>query len=103
MAAAAWGRLARDLNRLEAEFALKFVQGRQARAVRYLRRWPEDDPMQGKTVVITGATSGIGQVAAEALATLGARIVFTARDASKASATLARVKGVGPAAQHDWL
>jgi NAD(P)-dependent dehydrogenase (short-subunit alcohol dehydrogenase family) len=58
--------------------------------------------MQGKTVVITGATSGIGQVAAEALATQGARIVFTARDASKANTTLARLKSLGPAAQHDW-
>jgi len=31
--------------------------------------------MKGKVVVITGATSGIGQVAAEKLAALGARIV----------------------------
>jgi len=59
--------------------------------------------MQGKTVVITGATSGIGQYAAEALAALGARIVFTARNASKASAVLARLEGVGPSAQHDWV
>ncbi|HEY1449144.1 MAG TPA: SDR family NAD(P)-dependent oxidoreductase [Caulobacteraceae bacterium] len=58
--------------------------------------------MQGKTVVITGATSGIGQVAAEALAGQGARIVFTARDAGKAAATLARLKAAGPAA-HDWV
>src|SRR5437870_2337265 len=34
--------------------------------------------MQGKVVVITGATSGIGQVAAERLAATGARIVNTA-------------------------
>jgi NAD(P)-dependent dehydrogenase (short-subunit alcohol dehydrogenase family) len=59
--------------------------------------------MQGKTVVITGATSGIGQVAAEELARQGARIVFTARDAAKAGATLARLKGVGADAQHDWV
>jgi NADP-dependent 3-hydroxy acid dehydrogenase YdfG len=30
------------------------------------------DTMEGKTVVITGATSGIGQVAAETLAKMGA-------------------------------
>jgi NAD(P)-dependent dehydrogenase (short-subunit alcohol dehydrogenase family) len=58
--------------------------------------------MQGKTVVITGATSGIGQVAAEALARQGARIVFTARDPAKAAATLARLKASGPAA-HDFV
>jgi len=29
--------------------------------------------MKGKTVVITGATSGIGEVAAEALVQMGAR------------------------------
>ena len=32
--------------------------------------------MQGKTVIITGATSGIGEVAALRLAEQGARIVF---------------------------
>ncbi len=30
--------------------------------------------MKGKTVVITGGTSGIGEVAAEALAQMGARL-----------------------------
>jgi NAD(P)-dependent dehydrogenase (short-subunit alcohol dehydrogenase family) len=32
--------------------------------------------MRGKTVVITGGTSGIGEVAAEVLAKKGARIVL---------------------------
>jgi NAD(P)-dependent dehydrogenase (short-subunit alcohol dehydrogenase family) len=44
--------------------------------------------MQGKTVVITGATSGIGAVAARRLAELGARIVIVARDTERAAATL---------------
>ena len=39
--------------------------------------------MTGKTVVITGGTSGIGQVAAEALAGMGARIVLVARDRTR--------------------
>jgi len=34
--------------------------------------------MQRKTVVIAGATSGIGEVAAEKLAQMGARIVLMA-------------------------
>jgi NADP-dependent 3-hydroxy acid dehydrogenase YdfG len=36
--------------------------------------------MRGKTVVITGGTSGVGEVAAEKLAQMGARIVLVARD-----------------------
>jgi NAD(P)-dependent dehydrogenase (short-subunit alcohol dehydrogenase family) len=47
--------------------------------------------MQGKTVVITGATSGIGEVAALRLAEQGARIVFTARDKTRAEDTLAKL------------
>ena len=39
--------------------------------------------MKGKTVVITGGTSGIGEVAAEKLAQMGARIVLVARDKSR--------------------
>ena len=47
--------------------------------------------MQGKTVVITGATSGIGQVAAERLARQGARILMIARDAERARRAMARL------------
>jgi len=39
--------------------------------------------MKGNTVVITGGTSGIGEVAAEMLAKKGARIVLVARDESR--------------------
>ena len=48
--------------------------------------------MKGKVVVITGATSGIGHVAAENLAGSGARIVFVARDKVRAESTLARLR-----------
>jgi len=44
--------------------------------------------MRAKTVVITGGTSGIGEVAAVALAKMGARIVLVARDKSRGDATL---------------
>lgn len=47
--------------------------------------------MRGKTVVITGGTSGIGEVAAVTLARMGARIVLIARDKIRADATLARL------------
>jgi NAD(P)-dependent dehydrogenase (short-subunit alcohol dehydrogenase family) len=56
--------------------------------------------MQGKLVVITGATSGIGQVAAERLAAAGACVVIVARDAGRGEATLQRLRQAGPAAAH---
>ena len=56
--------------------------------------------MKGKTVVITGGTSGIGEVAAEALAQMGARIVLVARSESRAEATLARLRRSGPGTTH---
>jgi NAD(P)-dependent dehydrogenase (short-subunit alcohol dehydrogenase family) len=56
--------------------------------------------MQGKTVVITGATSGIGEVAALRLAGQGARIVHIARDPRRAEATQAALHKANPAAQH---
>ena len=52
--------------------------------------------MQNKTVIITGATSGIGEVAAIRLAEKGARIVFTARDKDRAEETMAKLR-------HAWI
>jgi NAD(P)-dependent dehydrogenase (short-subunit alcohol dehydrogenase family) len=56
--------------------------------------------MQGKTVVATGATSGIGEAAVVELARLGARIVFIARDAQRAAATLAKLEAAAPGRGH---
>ena len=50
--------------------------------------------MQGKVGVVTGATSGIGQVAAEVLAAKGARIVLVARDRARGEAMLQRLRAV---------
>jgi NAD(P)-dependent dehydrogenase (short-subunit alcohol dehydrogenase family) len=50
--------------------------------------------MRGKTVVITGSTSGIGEIAAETLAKMGARIVLVARDKSRAERTLSRLRSL---------
>ena len=52
--------------------------------------------MKGKVVVITGGTSGIGEVAAQALARMGARIVLVARSKSRGDATLQRLRKAGP-------
>lgn len=54
--------------------------------------------MQGKVVVITGATSGIGQVAAERLAAMGARMVLVARNKLRGEVALARLRKCSPAA-----
>jgi NAD(P)-dependent dehydrogenase (short-subunit alcohol dehydrogenase family) len=56
--------------------------------------------MQGKTVVITGATSGIGEVAASSLAEQGARIVLVARDRNRGEQTLKRLEGIAPGRSH---
>jgi NAD(P)-dependent dehydrogenase (short-subunit alcohol dehydrogenase family) len=56
--------------------------------------------MKGKTVVATGATSGIGEEAALALAGMGARIVLVARDETRAEATLSKLEGVAPRLGH---
>jgi len=56
--------------------------------------------MKGKVVVITGATSGIGQVAAERLAGMGARIVQVARHPERGAAALARLRRQAPGADH---
>jgi NAD(P)-dependent dehydrogenase (short-subunit alcohol dehydrogenase family) len=58
------------------------------------------DAMQGKVIVITGATSGIGQVAAERLAGMGARLVLVARDKVRGQAMLARLRERGPGLSH---
>jgi NAD(P)-dependent dehydrogenase (short-subunit alcohol dehydrogenase family) len=45
----------------------------------------------GRTVLVTGATSGLGLAAATALAGAGARVLLTARDRERGKAALARV------------
>lgn len=56
--------------------------------------------MGGKVVVITGATSGIGEVAADRLAARGARIVFVARDAGRGEATLRHLHAIAGGVEH---
>ena len=56
--------------------------------------------MQGKVVVMSGGTSGIGEVAAVRLATLGARLVLIARDRARGDAILARLRAEAPDVGH---
>ena len=56
--------------------------------------------MEGKTCVITGATSGIGRAAVGALAAMGARIVMIARDKQRGQAMLTTLRRRYPHALH---
>ena len=56
--------------------------------------------MLGKVVVITGATSGIGRIAAERLAAQGARIIIVARDQSRAERTVMGLRALAPTIEH---
>jgi NAD(P)-dependent dehydrogenase (short-subunit alcohol dehydrogenase family) len=70
------------------------------RRCRPASRQPGEAPIHGKVVVITGATSGIGQIAALKLASFGARIVLVARDRGRADAALAKLREAGPGVAH---
>ena len=59
--------------------------------------------MQGKVCVITGATAGIGQVAATELARRGAHVVIVGRSAEKCAATQAQIRSASPSAAVDTL
>jgi NAD(P)-dependent dehydrogenase (short-subunit alcohol dehydrogenase family) len=50
--------------------------------------------LTGKTVIVTGANSGIGQAAARALAGAGARVVSAVRDTEKGKAAAAATPGL---------
>ncbi len=56
--------------------------------------------MRDKVVVITGATSGIGEVAADRLAQKGARIVFVARDRTRGEAMRKHLRAIAGHADH---
>src|SRR5690349_13279833 len=50
-----------------------------------------DMEFDGKTVLVTGATSGIGREAAKAFAARGARVIITGRDVQRAKSVLAEI------------
>jgi NAD(P)-dependent dehydrogenase (short-subunit alcohol dehydrogenase family) len=60
----------------------------------------EPAPMKDKVVVITGATSGIGEIAADRLAQKGARIVFVARDHARGEQMRRHLQAVAAHADH---
>jgi NAD(P)-dependent dehydrogenase (short-subunit alcohol dehydrogenase family) len=59
-----------------------------------------DFAMKDKVVVITGATSGIGEVAADRLAQKGARVVFVARDHARGEAMRKHLRAIAGHTDH---
>jgi NAD(P)-dependent dehydrogenase (short-subunit alcohol dehydrogenase family) len=59
--------------------------------------------MTGKTVLITGASAGIGKATASELAARGARVVMLCREPGKAEAARAELRARTPAAQLELL
>ena len=59
--------------------------------------------MQGKTVLITGANSGIGKVAASALAGMGATVILACRRPDAAQQAIADIRREHPQAQLDFV
>jgi NAD(P)-dependent dehydrogenase (short-subunit alcohol dehydrogenase family) len=56
--------------------------------------------MKAKTIVATGATSGLGEAAVLKLAGLGGRIVLIARDSVRAQATMRKLEARAPGLGH---
>ncbi|KAA0704721.1 Retinol dehydrogenase 12 [Triplophysa tibetana] len=57
----------------------------------YFRQWSSDVRLDGKTVIITGANTGIGKFTAIDLAKRGARIIMACRDMEKSNIALKEV------------
>ncbi|MEU4291430.1 SDR family oxidoreductase [Kribbella sp. NPDC026596] len=54
-----------------------------------------EGPMAGRTVVVTGATGGIGRATALGLAALGARVAITGRDPERAETAAGEIRAAG--------
>jgi NAD(P)-dependent dehydrogenase (short-subunit alcohol dehydrogenase family) len=59
--------------------------------------------VDGKTVLITGANSGLGFETAKLLATRGARLILAVRNCSRGEAAVARIREVAPNVRYELL
>lgn len=61
------------------------------------------DDMQGRVVLITGATKGLGEVTAHAIARTGATVVIAGRNAARTQAVAAEIERRNPGADVAYL
>jgi NAD(P)-dependent dehydrogenase (short-subunit alcohol dehydrogenase family) len=55
----------------------------------------DEKTLQGQTALVTGATSGIGRAAANALAAEGATVIVHGRDASRGAEVVEELQAAG--------
>ena len=65
--------------------------------------WAPPPRMDGKRVLVTGATSGLGLATAKGVAALGAEVVLTARGHDRAERAVAEIGGAVPGAELSYL
>jgi dehydrogenase/reductase SDR family member 12 len=67
--------------------------------------WPpaESTPLAGRTIVITGPTSGLGREAAGSFARMGARLILVGRDPGRLESTATELRAGAPAAEIEWV
>jgi 3-oxoacyl-[acyl-carrier protein] reductase len=54
-----------------------------------------DDRLAGRTALVTGSSSGIGEAVARVLAAAGASVIVSGRDAARTEAVVAAIQGTG--------
>lgn len=62
-----------------------------------------DTPLAGKTCIVTGATNGIGEVTAQALAQMGATVIGVGRSPARCADSAARIKAATGNAQVEYV
>jgi NAD(P)-dependent dehydrogenase (short-subunit alcohol dehydrogenase family) len=69
------------------------------------KKWTRDEvpSQEGRRVVVTGGSGGIGLETAKAFAALGADVVIAARDEQKARAAAEEVKAIGGSVSYELL